>query len=147
MILAKIIAQKTDSELFEIRPEKPYPKDYNSAIDIAKKELNANARPAVAEDKNIDEYDTIFLGYPIWWGDLPMTCYTFLEAHDLSGKKIIPFCTHEGSGMAGTDSKLKRILKSSEVLNGLAIRGSVAQNSRDRAEKEIDLWLKSLNIK
>lgn len=146
MILAKMIAEKTGADLFEIKPAKPYPFDYDTTIDIAKKELAANARPEIAEDKDISEYDTIFLGYPIWWGDLPMACYTFLEAHDFSGKKIIPFCTHEGSGMSGTESKLKRVLKNAEFLKGLSMRGSKAQNSRDTAKTEINNWLNSLGF-
>ncbi len=144
MVLAKMIAEKTGSDLFEIRTVKPYPKDYDTAIDIAKKEQNAHARPAIAEDKNIDEYDTIFFGYPIWWGDLPMACYTFLEAHDFTGKKIALFCTHEGSGLSNTDSKLRRAAPGAEILRGLVVRGSVAQNSRAEAEKSVNSWLAKL---
>ena len=145
MVLAKMIAEKTGSDLFEIRTAKEYPFEYTPTTDIAKKELRENYRPELLEDKNIDEYDVIFLGYPIWWGDLPMACYTFLEAHDFSGKKIIPFCTHEGSGMSGTDGKIKRKVKA-EVLKGLSMRGSTAQNSRKSAENQIDSWLKGLGF-
>ncbi len=144
MVLAKMIAQKTGSELFEIKPAKAYPADYDTAIDVAKKEQNAHARPAIAEDKNIDEYDMIFFGYPIWWGDLPMACYTFLESHDFTGKKIALFCTHEGSGLSNTDSKLKRAAPGAEILRGLVVRGSVAQNSRAEAEKSVNSWLAKL---
>ena len=144
MILAKMIAEKTGADLFEIKTVKSYPVKYKAATDEAMSELRANARPELAEDKDVSEYDTIFLGYPIWWGDLPMACYTFLEAHDFSGKKIIPFCTHEGSGMSGTDGKLKRALPKSEILKGIAIRGATAQNSRDSARKSINSWLEKL---
>lgn len=143
MILAEMTASKTGADLFEIKPAKKYPADYDTCIDVAKKELNAKARPAILEDKDVSEYDTIFFGYPIWWGDLPMCFYTFIEAHDWNGKKIIPFCTHEGSGLAGTEKNLKRALKGAEVMKGLAVRGSTAQNDKAAAEKAIDSWLKS----
>lgn len=146
MIVAEIIASKTGSDLFEIQPAKKYPADYDTCIEIAKKEYNANARPAIVEDKDISEYDTIYFGYPIWWGGYPMCCYTFIEAHDWNGKKVIPFCTHEGSGLAGTEGKLKSALKGAEVMKGLAVRGSTAQNDKASAERAVDSWLKSLGL-
>ncbi len=146
MILAEMVAQKTGADLFEIKPSKKYPADYDTCIDVAKKELNAKARPAIVEDKDVSEYDTVFFGYPIWWGDLPMCFYTFIEGHDWNGKKIIPFCTHEGSGLAGTEGKLKSALKGAEVMKGLAVRGSTAQNDKAGAEKAIDSWLKSFGM-
>ena len=146
MILAEMIASKTGSDLFEIQPAKKYPADYDTCIDIAKKELNAKARPAILEDKDVSEYDTVYFGYPIWWGDLPMCFYTFIEAHDWNGKKIIPFCTHEGSGLAGTERNLKRALKGAEIMKGLAVRGSTAQNDKSGAERAIDSWLNGLGL-
>lgn len=146
MILAEMIASKTGSDLFEIQPAKKYPADYDTCIDIAKKELNAKARPEILKDVEISEYDTIFFGYPIWWGDLPMCFYTFIEAHDWNGKKIIPFCTHEGSGLAGTERNLKRALKGAEIMKGLAVRGSTAQNDKSGAERAIDSWLNGLGL-
>ncbi|MBQ7561516.1 MAG: flavodoxin [Synergistaceae bacterium] len=146
MILAEYIAEKTGSDLFEVKPAKKYPADYDTCIDVAKNELNNNARPAILEDKDISEYDTIFMGYPIWWGDLPMCLYTFIEAHNWEGKKIIPFCTHEGSGMGRTDRNIERAAKGSQVMKGLAVRGATAQNNTDSAKKNIDSWLKSLGL-
>ncbi|MBQ6773502.1 MAG: flavodoxin [Synergistaceae bacterium] len=143
MILAEMIAEKTGSDLFEIKPAVKYAADYDTCIDVAKKELNNNARPAFLEDKDISEYDTIFLGYPIWWGDLPMCVYTFLEAHDWNGKKIYPFCTHEGSGIGRTERNIEGAAKGCEVMKGLSIRGATAQNDKSQAEKNIDSWLKS----
>ena len=143
MILAEMIAEKTGSDLFEIKPAKKYPADYDTCIDVAKKELNQNVRPAILEDKDISEYDTIFMGYPIWWGDLPMCFYTFIEAHDWNGKKIYPFCTHEGSGLGRTERNIANAAKGSEVLKGLAVRGATAQNNRGQAENSVDSWLKS----
>ena len=144
MILAEMIAEKTNSELFEVKPAKKYPADYDTCIDVAKREQNQNARPAILEDKDISEYDTIFFGYPVWWGDIPMCMYTFVEGHDWSGKKIIPFCTHEGSGSGRTDRTLKKLMNGAEVQRALAIPGHTAQNNRTSAEKEIDKWLKKL---
>ena len=146
MILAEYIAEKTGSDLFEVKPAKKYPADYDTCIDVAKNELNNNARPSILEDKDISEYDTIFMGYPIWWGDLPMCLYTFIEAHNWEGKKIIPFCTHEGSGMGRTDRNIERAAKGSQVMKGLAVRGATAQNNTDSAKKNIDSWLKSLGL-
>ena len=146
MILAEYIADKTGSELFEIVPAKKYPADYKACTDLAQEELRINARPEIIGDKNLEEYDTIFLGYPIWWGDLPMCVYTFLEKHDFNGKTILPFATHEGSGMGRTESALKQNLPGATVYKGLAVRGSTAQNSADKAKKQIDDWLKRAKI-
>lgn len=97
-IIAKFIAEETGSELFEFETQKPYPTDsYSRLTLIAKDEQNKKARPALKADIDISAYDTIYLGYPNWWGDMPMPLYTFLEAHDWKEKTIIPFCTHVGS--------------------------------------------------
>ena len=146
MILAEMIANKTGAELFEVKPEKKYPADYDTCIDVAKREQNQKARPAILEDKDISDYDTIFFGYPVWWGDIPMCMYTFVEAHDWNGKKIIPFCTHEGSAAGRTEGTLKRTMKGADILKPLAVRGAVAQNRRSEADKEISGWLRSLGF-
>ena len=137
MKLAQIIAEKTASDLFEVKPAKEYPADYDSCIDVAKKEQNANARPAILEDKDISGYDTIYFGYPIWWGDIPMPLYTFVEAHDWTGKTVIPFCTHEGSGAGRTDRTLRAAMKGANVKNVIAVRGTTAQNDRAGSEKAL----------
>lgn len=86
-ILADMIADATGAEMFEIVPEKEYPKDdYNDCIDVAKREKQANARPTIKGDVNVEDYDVIFLGYPNWWGEMPMCVYTFLDKHNWSGK-------------------------------------------------------------
>ena len=144
MILAEMIAEKTNSELFEVKPAKKYPADYDTCIDVAKREQNQNARPAILEDKDISEYDTIFFGYPVWWGDIPMCMYTFVEGHDWNGKKVIPFCTHEGSGSGRTDGTLKKLMAGANIERAFAMAGHTAQNNRTSAEKEIDTWLKKL---
>lgn len=142
MKLAQIIAEKTGAEIFEVKPSKPYPADYDTCIDVTKKEQNDKARPAFLEDKDISGYDTIYFGYPIWWGDIPMTLYTFIEAHDWSGKTVIPFCTHEGSGAGRTFSTLKSAMKGADVKSVTAVRGSTAQNDRPASERAIAGMLK-----
>ena len=141
-IIAKMIAGKTGSDTFEIVPSKDYPKTYKECTDVAKDEQKKNARPAYKGDVDTSDYDTIYIGYPIWWGDMPMVVYTFLEKHDLNGKTIIPFCTHEGSGVSGTDGKIKRLYKNATVKQALAVRGATAQNERAKAEKAVDEWIK-----
>ncbi len=146
MKLAQVIAEKTGADLFEVAPAKKYPADYETCIDLAKKEQNQNARPAILEDKDISEYDVIFLGYPVWWGDIPMCYYTFIEGHDWSGKTVIPFATHEGSGMGRTEGTLRRVLKGADIRKGMAMRGSTAQKAGANVSRTVDSWLKGLNL-
>ena len=141
-ILAKMIASKTGSDIFEIVPEKAYPKNYRECTNVAKDEQRKNARPAYKGDIDTSGYDTIYIGYPIWWGDLPMVVYTFLEKHDLNGKTIVPFCTHEGSGLSGTDNNIKKLYKNVTMKKALVMTGRTAQNNRSEAEKQVDEWLK-----
>ncbi|MBR1911546.1 MAG: flavodoxin [Treponema sp.] len=141
-ILAKMIASKTGSDTFEIIPAKDYPAAYKECTDVAKAEQKKNARPAYKDDIDTSNYDTIYIGYPIWWGDMPMVVYTFLEKHNLNGKTIVPFCTHEGSGVSGTDGTIKRFYKSANVKVALAVRGATVQNERTKAEKTVDEWLR-----
>ena len=140
-ILAKMIADKTGADSFEIAPVEAYPEGYDACCEVAKDEQNANARPAYVGDTDISDYGIVYLGYPIWWGDLPMCVYTFLEAHDWAGKEIHPFCTHEGSGLSGTPSKIAQKCQGATVTDGLAVRGATAQNDRTAAESAIDSWL------
>lgn len=140
-IIAEMIAAETGGELFHIKPAKPYPENYRECIDVAKQELNAAARPAIESDIKTEDYDTIFIGYPNWWGDMPMAVYTFIEKHDWQGKTIIPFCTHEGSGLAGTVGRLRETCEGATVLNGLAVRGSTAQNNGEQALQSVKNWL------
>ena len=144
-IIAKFIAEETGSELFELETVKTYTTDsYNNLTKIAKDEQNKKARPALKADIDISAYDTIYLGYPNWWGDMPMPLYTFLEGHDWSGKTIIPFCTHEGSGLSGTESRIRSICKGAAVEKGLAVQGKVAQTNRSVAKKAVQDWLKKI---
>ena len=125
--VAKQIAAMTGADLFKIEQKVPYAADYYTCIDQAKKDLKAKARPElVTMLPSLDAYDEIYLGYPNYWGTMPMAVYTFLEAYDFTGKKIHPFCTHEGSGLAGTERDIRRTAKGAEVTKGLAINGSSA---------------------
>lgn len=144
-IVAEYIAQKIGADTFEVKPATPYPDEYEACTEIAKQELESNARPAFAANvDNLAQYDTIFLGYPIWWGALPRVMMTFLEANDFSGKTIIPFCTHGGSGLAGTEREIADACPNAKVLSGLAIVGKTAQNDFPAAQKDVDAWLKDL---
>ena len=137
-----MIASKTGSDIFEIVPEKAYPKNYRECTNVAKDEQRKNARPAYKGDIDTSGYDTIYIGYPIWWGDLPMVVYTFLENHNLNEKSIFPFCTHEGSGLSGTDNNIKKLYKNVTMKKALVMTGRTAQNNRSEAEKQVDEWLK-----
>jgi flavodoxin len=138
---AKMIVKHTGGELFRIDTIKKYPADYHKATDIAKQELNSNARPELTERvDSMAEYDIIYLGYPNWWGTMPMAVFSFLEEYDFSGKTIIPFCTHEGSGMGRSESDIRKLCPNAQVLKGLPIKGSHIQ----RAENEIADWIKKM---
>lgn len=144
-IIAERIAEDLGADIYKVEPEKPYPKTYKEATEVAKQEKADNARPAVkGERPDISRYDIVFLGYPIWWGDLPMTMYTFLEGEDFRGKVIIPFCTHEGSGLGSTGDTIMKIVQPRAVLPGLEMRGTKAQQEQDAAKTEVDNWLESL---
>lgn len=140
-IVAEMIADKTGGTLFEIVPEKEYPKTYKECVDIAKEEKESGARPAIKGGVTVEGYDVIFIGYPNWWGDMPMPVYTFLEKHNWSGKTIIPFCTHEGSGLSGTEKHIATTCKGATVGKGLALRGATAQNKREQAKETVNTWL------
>ena len=145
-IIAEMIAEETGGTPFHIETVTPYPADYMECIDVAKKELNAKARPAIKGDARVEDYDIIFLGYPNWWGDAPMAVYTFIEKHNWQGKTVIPFCTHEGSGLGSTESKLKYACKDAIFMKGLAIQGTTAQNRQAQARQSVTNWLGKLNL-
>jgi flavodoxin len=142
-VVAKMIREMTGGDLFHIEPVKAYPKDYAETTDAAKEEFRTSARPKLTGHvETMASYDVVFLGYPNWWGTMPMPVFTFLEGYDLSGKTIVPFCTHEGSGMGRTVSDIKKTCPQSMVLDGLAIRGGDVKN----AHEEIAGWLKEIGM-
>ena len=145
-IVAEMIAEATGSTLFEIVPVKEYPKTYNACVDVAKKEKETDAHPAVKDDIAVEDYDVVFIGYPNWWGDMPTAVYTFIEKHRWTGKTVIPFCTHEGSGLSSTEKNIANACKGAEVRKGLAIRGTTAQNKPEQAKKAVAQWLERLDL-
>lgn len=137
-VIAKKIQGLTGYDLFEIDTMNQYPIDYMETTRVAQRELDVDARPELTETLyNMDEYEVIYLGYPNWWGTFPMAVATFLESYDFSGKTIIPFCTHEGSGMGGL-SDIKKLIPKVIVNKGIAIRGSAVHGADDNVKSWIE---------
>lgn len=145
--LAKVIAKQTGAELFEIVPVVDYPQSYDECLEVATAEQREGARPEYVGDvENWEQYDTIFIGYPIWWGEIPNIVYTFMENHDFAGKTVIPFNTHEGSGQSHSQRDIENALPDATVLKGLAVRGATAQNDADATAKAVSGWLSGLGM-
>ena len=140
-ILAEMIAEETGGKIFQIVPQTAYPAGYSECVEVAKREAESKARPAIVGDIAVEDYNIIYIGYPNWWGDMPMAVYTFIEKHDWHGKTVVPFCTHEGSGLSDTESRLEKACAGATVLKGLAVRGATAQKSQDQARKAVNSWL------
>ncbi len=143
--VAQLIQEQTGADIFRIVPEKPYPTNHRLLVDLAKEEQNQNARPAIAgKIENPGAYDTIFIGYPNWWGDMPMILYTFLEQYDFSGKTLIPFCTHGGSGFSRTIQTIQDKQPDATVIrNGY----SLSRSRMERAPSSVSEWLKEIGLK
>ena len=140
---AEMMAGMTGADLHRIEPIQPYPFNYMETVKIAQKEQKQNARPKLQETNlAMASYDTVILGYPNWWGTMPMAVFTFLEQYDFSGKTILPFCTHEGSGMGHSESDIKKLCPDAKLGQGLAITG----NKVNKAQKDIENWLKKSGI-
>lgn len=139
--VARVIQEQTKGTLFPIKLDEPYSADYETLVDLAKQQGEENARPKVSKTiENIDDYDVIFLGYPNWWYDMPMGVYSFLEQVDLSGKTIIPFMTHGGSGFSNTIHGLKTMFPDANIQNEFEIH----QNDVLDKEDDIIAWLNNL---
>lgn len=139
-VVARKIKDMIGADLFKIEMKTPYAKDYNTCIAQAKEHQKQNARPElVTLPESIDQYDTVILGYPNYWGTMPMAVFTFLEAFDFSGKIILPLCTNEGSGMGSSESDIRKLCSRARVKKGLPLNGS----NVDRADTQIEGWLKS----
>ena len=137
VIVDKIKALLPVADVFRIETVKKYKEDYYELIEEAKQELRAKARPTLKADIDISKYDTIYLGWPCWWGTYPMCVATFLEAHDWNGKTVIPFTTHEGSGWGRGLSDLKAALPGATIGKGLCIQGSKVSSSMKQIENFI----------
>ena len=141
--MAYVIQETVGADIFRIEPETPYPTDHEKLVDLAKEEQNDNARPKIKDTiASFDTYENIFVGYPNWWGDMPMILYSFFDEYDFSGKTIIPFNTHGGSGFSSTISTIKELEPNAEVLDGK----SISRNEIQDAEQEIIDWVKSLGF-
>ncbi len=141
--VANFIHQAVGGDIVKLETEEQYTDNYNDLLDIAQEEKNENARPALSTKiDNIDEYNTIFLGYPIWWGDMPMAIYTFLDEYDLSGKTIAPFVTSGGSGLSGTPSNIQDEEPEANVTEGLSIRDNNSENS----QSAVNSWLSEIGF-
>lgn len=126
-LAAQMLAQLTESGLYKIDPLLPYSGDYRKCVEQARQDWQHNARPKLKHvPDSLDPYDIIYLGYPNYCGTMPMAVFTFLEQFDFSGKIIKPFCTHEGSGMGGSERDIRRLCPGAKVQKGLAIHGAYA---------------------
>lgn len=142
-VVADMIAQATGADLFSIRTVEQYPDTYDATIDQGQQEQSDGARPELATHlENLDSYDTIFLGFPNWWGDMPMAVYTFLDEVDLSGKTVIPFVTSGGSGFSNTISTIQQMEPQATVQEGLSIGASSATG----AQQQVESWLSELGL-
>lgn len=141
--IAQVIHEATEGDLFEIKTVQQYPGIHQPLIDFASDEKAAGARPQLSTHiENLDDYDVIFIGYPIWWSDLPMPLYTFFDEYDFSGKTIIPFCPHGGSSWSGTTNAIGRLEPNARIVDGFLVnRTNVAGSKSD-----IISWLQDINI-
>lgn len=147
-IVAEMIGEATGADLYEILPaDDHYPMTYNELTDVALQEQREGARPAYAGQlPDFDNYDTIFIGAPVWWGDWPMILYTVFESTPLEGKTLIPFSTHAGSGLSGFDRSLAEAYPECTIAKGLAIAGTDAQNNPDKVRSAVADWLSELGF-
>ena len=137
--VAEFIRKAVAGDLFEIEPVREYSASYMTCIREAQAEQCGNERPAVKRlPESLDGYDTIFIGYPNWWGTMPMFLFTVLESFDWSGKTIVPFCTNEGSGLGSSERDIKASCPGAAVKPGLSIHGGSAAAS----EKQVAAWAK-----
>ena len=145
--LAEEIARQTGADLKEIKPVVAYDSNrdhYNALARLAKKEHDEDMRPEIANEINIEEYDRIYIGYPMWWYTFPMILYTLFDQYDFSGKTIVPFNTHMGSGDGGTYRTIRKLEPDATVLEGLPVEMTAAERG---AADQVSRWLKKLNLR
>lgn len=142
-VIADMVQEAVGGDLFQIVTVEPYPEDYSKTTDVALQEQREDARPKLATHvENMDDYDVIFLGYPNWWGTIPMPVFTFLEEYDFSGKTLVPFCTHEGSHLGRSVADITKLCPKSTILEGLAVRGRDVKN----VQNEVSEWLRKIGM-
>lgn len=140
-LVADEIKKRTGGDEFEIVAEKSYDMPYNKLVEVAREETQRGEKPAFkGEVKNIEKYDTIFIGGPIWWGTYPQVMFSFFDKYDLNGKTIIPFTTHEGSGLANTVADVKRAYSKAKVMEGFAVYGHEVRKDMSK----VNSWLNGL---
>ena len=141
-VVANIINEKVNGDIFPILVAEKYSDSYNETVDRGRTEKNSNFRPQLVNHiENFDNYDTVFIGFPNWWYDMPMAMYSFFEEYDFSGKTIIPFVTSGGSGFSDTINTIKSLEPNAKVLEGISISGRRATGSED----DITEWLNEIN--
>lgn len=141
--VAEHIQAITGADMFRVETVKSYPESYQETTEVAKEEKNNNARPEIkSKVENIGQYDTVFIGFPIWWGTHPMAIASFMEGHDLEDKTIIPFCTHGGGGAGTSFTDINNATPKSTHKKGLGLSGSRAAS----AKPEIEKWLREIEV-
>ena len=147
-IVAEMIAEYTGADLYQVLPEEDYyPYTYKELTDVGLQEQRDRARPAIGgELPDFSAYDTIFIGAPVWWGDWPMIMYTLFESVELSGKKLVPFSTHGGSGLSGFDRSLAGAYPDCTVLKGFAVAGTDTQKKQDSVQDKVEKWLQEIGF-
>lgn len=135
-VIAEALSTMIDADIYQIKEVDAYPFDYHKCTSRASEELKNNTRPQILDPlESIDEYDTIYLGYPNWWSTMPTIVMTFLESYDFTNKHIYPICSHEGSGMGRSESDSKKLCPNSIVHKGLSIHGSHVDGYRQQLER------------
>ncbi len=141
--LAEYIHNRIGGDIIELKTTTPYPADYDSVVEQAQQEQRQNIRPQISTSlPNIEKYHTVFIGYPNWWGTVPMPFFTLLETYPLGRKTVIPFCTHEGSRFGRSERDLQRLCPEARMLEGFEVRGSRV----GRAQANVDAWLRKLGF-
>ncbi len=137
-VIAEYIQELDDADLFKVEPAVEYPADYMKCIDVAKKEQQQDARPEIKQTlDDISQYETVYIGFPNWWGTLPMPMFTQLEKLDFTGKVVKPFVTHEGSGFGSSQKDLAKLCEGGEIKKGLSIPGANVYGVKDT----VKLWI------
>ncbi len=146
--VATQIQQRVGGDLFELRTTHSYPKEFRATTNQAKKEHEEKFRPQLTADvPNVDSYDLVFIGFPNWWSTLPMAFFTFLERYRFAGKTVIPFCTHEGSGLGSSVSDIKTLCPNATILEGIALRGGGVENVQSNsARRDVAEWLNKIGV-
>jgi len=145
LALAERIHEQVGGDLAELKTANPYPPEYDTVVEQAKREQNDKYRPQlVTAFDNIDSYSVIFIGYPNWWGTMPMALFTFFEHYDLAGKVLVPFCTHEGSYLGRSVTDMQALAPRATILDGLAVRGKAVESRS--AGNDVADWLADLNL-